>query len=296
MQTLDCCQRNAVRVDHGDRMLIGAETERGMEVLRHRSQMADLPAFGDVVPARDRNARDLFQDRASNDRHEVLLDVAIAVRGPCAAAGTNGDAREGIAVAVDAGDEHYAATGARIESVRGVGPPQAVLVVYRVAGIEDLLRLITPSEFAVLIRLGERSRGEARSAIGGVARTSRDEGAVARREVVLAAGDGAIRTTRGVHEASSDRAVVGAGSVLSASRDGASPAARQVGSAPRDGAVAAAGRVGVAARNGALVAAGSVLNASRDSAESAARFVELAPPMFLSWLQAGLTCPPPAVL
>src|SRR5438552_6242999 len=228
MQTLDCCQRNAVRVDHGDRMLIGAETERGMEVLRHRSQMADLPAFGDVVPARDRNARDLFQDRASNDRHEVLLDVAIAVRGPCAAAGTNGDAREGIAVAVDAGDEHYAATGARIESVRGVGPPQAVLVVYRVTGIEDLLRLITPSEFAVLIRLGERSRGEARSAIGGVARTSRDEGAVARYEIVLASGDGAVVAPRRIGFSAADGAVVSGGHIAVATAVGRKKASDRV--------------------------------------------------------------------
>ena len=80
-------------------LVVLADLERSVEILRHRADVADA-VLGFVAPAADRQRRHLVEHRRVVERNDVRLDVAVAQRRPRSRTGSElrADGAGGIGV------------------------------------------------------------------------------------------------------------------------------------------------------------------------------------------------------
>ena len=81
VQRFDRRQGDAVFADRGDVLIIFADAEGCVEILRHRADVAHA-ALGEVTPCGDRQGRDFVEHRCIADRCDLGFERAIAGAGP----------------------------------------------------------------------------------------------------------------------------------------------------------------------------------------------------------------------
>src|SRR5262245_21469548 len=78
MQALDGCQRDSLCIDGRDRLVIVAESEGAVEILRHWTDVANVVRLTVEAPSGDRQRDNVTQNRVHIDRRECRLGSTIA--------------------------------------------------------------------------------------------------------------------------------------------------------------------------------------------------------------------------
>jgi len=82
MQTLDRRERDSLRIDRRDRLVIVAQSKRPIEILRAWTNVAHVARFAVEAPRCDRQRRHTPQNGARIDRREGRLGGTIACARP----------------------------------------------------------------------------------------------------------------------------------------------------------------------------------------------------------------------
>ena len=122
IQTLNGGQCHTVRIDGGNELLVRTQTESGMEVLGHRTDMIGV-RVGSIVPPGDGEFCHASQNVGGVHGLEVLLQVAIAALTQ-RAAGLNGAGAVPTESPIADGAEHTATVADEDRPVESRGAAQ----------------------------------------------------------------------------------------------------------------------------------------------------------------------------
>src|SRR5579859_5564622 len=129
IQPLDRGESYAAFVNFGDVLVVFSDLEGGMEILRHRPDVADGSGLRFVVPGGDRHGQHLRQNLSAINRREIGFHVAVAERGPRSTASGYADAGGEIRFGVE--DDAAGGAGEKLvvstrgyEGLSGVVTPQ----------------------------------------------------------------------------------------------------------------------------------------------------------------------------
>src|SRR5216684_1906967 len=234
--------------------VVFADVEGGEEVLRHGTDVADGSHLRFVIPGSDGQGQHAGEKLKLIHRRKVVFHIAVADRGPGAAAGSHLNTRHLGAwtngADLEAGYEFHPAGGTGEKLVCGNSVQRRTVA-------------IRPYKCAELvIGAGAATRSKAEGSAGNIGPAAGHSGLVAAGGVGIASAHDGKRATNGVGIASAQGGQVSAGGVGIATAHGGIIADGGVVRASAHGRKEAAGGVGIATAHGGIIADGGVVLAS----------------------------------